>query len=127
MIVIADGVGGWIKHGIDSGEYARKLIAIIKELLEKDKELYFIERPEELAIRAVQRNEEKGSATLSILTLHPGTGMVRSYHIGDSIFGLFKHNGETFLAQEQQRMFNVPLQVFGGSNNILRNESDSDD
>jgi protein phosphatase PTC7 len=33
VIVIADGVGGWIKHGIDSGEYARKLIAIIKELL----------------------------------------------------------------------------------------------
>jgi len=30
ILIIADGVGGWSKLGIDSGEYSRKLITIIK-------------------------------------------------------------------------------------------------
>ncbi len=88
--------------------------------------MYFIEHPEELAIRAVQQNDEKGSATLSILTLHPQTGTLRSYHIGDSVYGIFSKEGTFFMAQEQQRSFNVPFQVYGGTQNILGNESDSD-
>jgi hypothetical protein len=31
--------------GIDSGVYARRLVSAVKELLEGEKELYFIERP----------------------------------------------------------------------------------
>lgn len=57
IVLIADGVGGWAKMGIDSGVYARKLVSIVKELILSEKELYFIERPEELAIRAVQQND----------------------------------------------------------------------
>ncbi len=56
ILLVADGVGGWSRMGIDSGVYARRLVAAVKELLEGERELYFIERPEELAIQAVQKN-----------------------------------------------------------------------
>jgi hypothetical protein len=57
--------------------------------------MYYIENPQQLAISIVQKNGEKGSSTLSILTLNPYTGLLKSYHIGDSVFGLFKKNGST--------------------------------
>ncbi len=37
IIIIADGVGGWAKMGIDSGIYARKLIESVKELISNEK------------------------------------------------------------------------------------------
>ena len=122
IMLMADGVGGWAKLGIDSGVYARRLVEIVKGLLQNDKELYYIERPEELALRAVQMNDEKGSATLSILTLHPITGALKGYHIGDSIYGIFFAEGFYFMANEQQRSFNVPYQVYGGSHNITKDK-----
>ena len=33
ILLIADGVGGWAKMGIDSGVYARNLVATVKELI----------------------------------------------------------------------------------------------
>ena len=33
VLVMADGVSGWSKMGIDSGVYSRKLTSIIKQLL----------------------------------------------------------------------------------------------
>lgn len=87
--------------------------------------MYFIEKPQELAIKIVQSNQEKGSSTLTILTLHPYTGMLRSYHVGDSVFGLFRKNGATIIAEEQQKQFNVPYQVFGGNINIIKNQENN--
>ncbi len=37
IILIADGVGGWAKMGIDSGVYARRLVDSIKELIHNEK------------------------------------------------------------------------------------------
>jgi len=128
IMMMADGVGGWAKMGIDSGVYARRLVEIVKALLHSDKELYYIERPEELGVKAVQLNEEKGSATLSIITLHPVSGVVKGYHVGDSIYGIFSPEGFYFMAHEQQRSFNVPYQVYGGAHNITKDKyEDSDD
>lgn len=56
ILIVADGVGGWSRLGIDSGAYSRRLIAAVKEALESEKELYYIDRPEELALMAVQKN-----------------------------------------------------------------------
>lgn len=75
----------------------------------------------------MQRNEEKGSATLVIVTLHPLTGVTRSYYVGDSVFGIFGPNGKSFIAEEQQREFNVPFQVFGGKNNKAESDSDEEE
>jgi hypothetical protein len=64
--------------------------------------------------------EEQGSSTLTILTLHPLTGTVRSFHVGDSVFGVFRANGVHILAQEQQNGFDVPFQVYGGKINKIQ-------
>jgi protein phosphatase PTC7 len=37
IILIADGVGGWAKVGIDSGCYARQLVEAVKELIQGEK------------------------------------------------------------------------------------------
>ena len=42
IVLVADGVGGWTKMGIDSGVYARRLVAIVKELIQNEREMYFI-------------------------------------------------------------------------------------
>ena len=88
-------------------------------LVEGRLELYYIEHPDELALKAVQLVEEKGSSTLSILTLHPRSGVLRSFHVGDSLFGIFKRNGQHIMAVEQQSSFDTPFQVYGGSLNSL--------
>jgi len=69
--------------------------------------------------------EEKGSSTLSILTLHPKTGILRSFHVGDSIYGVFKKDGSHILGEEQQLAFDVPFQVYGGRLNISQNHQQS--
>ena len=97
MLAVADGVSGWSQYGIDAGIYARKLISNISLLLQGEKLLYFIEHPDKLALSAVQMTEEKGSSTISILTLHPATGILRSFHVGDSIYGVFKKEGDHVL------------------------------
>jgi len=71
----------------------------VKELIEGHNELYYIERPDELAINAVLMTEEQGSSTLVILTIHPITGVMRSYHVGDSVYGIFKDDGSHILAE----------------------------
>lgn len=114
VLIVADGVGGWSKLGIDSGVYARKLISIAKQLLHSEKELYYIDHPSVLAAEVVKQNNEKGSSTLTIVTLNPHNGLLRSYYIGDSVFGLFSPSGENHIFEEQQKEFNVPFQVFGG-------------
>lgn len=63
--------------------------------------------------------EERGSSTLTLLTLHPHTGTVRTFHVGDSVYGIFGRNGSTMIANEQQREFDMPFQVFGGKSNFV--------
>lgn len=40
--------------GIDAGIYSRKLLLNMKALLEGEKKLYYIEHPDDLALKAVQ-------------------------------------------------------------------------
>lgn len=50
-----------------------------------------------MACAAVNLNKAQGSSTLSIITLHPSSGILRTYHIGDSIYGIFHQTGEQIL------------------------------
>lgn len=70
-LVVADGVSGWSKMGIDPSIYSRQLVSHVKQLLEGKNQIFYIEHPDQLAIKAVQMTEEQGSSTLTIITLHP--------------------------------------------------------
>ena len=39
VLVVADGVGGWAKKGIDSGEFSRKLTRTVLDQHEKDSDI----------------------------------------------------------------------------------------
>jgi hypothetical protein len=54
VLVVADGVSAWSRMGIDAGIYARRLVAEVKALIQGERHLYFLEHPDELALKAVQ-------------------------------------------------------------------------
>lgn len=56
---MADGVGGWERHGIDSGLYSKQLATDIKKMFDKNeaKEL------REVLVDAVAVNKNQGSTT----------------------------------------------------------------
>ena len=53
--------------------------------------------------------------------------MIRSYHIGDSVYAIYSKESCFFMADEQQKSFNVPFQVFGGSRNVIKSNESSDE
>lgn len=94
ILAVADGVGSWKDFDIDPGIYSKKLIQNISALInEEEKRSFYIDNPQKLACAAVNMNKAQGSSTLSIVTLHPCSGLVRTYHIGDSIYGIFHESG----------------------------------
>ena len=46
----------------------------------------YIEDPEQLMKDIAEMNKLRGSSTATILTLHPITGMMRGYYLGDSVY-----------------------------------------
>lgn len=121
-MVVADGVGSWKDFGVDPGIYSKKLIENVADLIQdEEKRNYYIDNPQKLACAAVNLNKFQGSSTLSIITLHPTTGLLRTYHIGDSVYGIFHSTGNYILGMEQQYFFNHPYQV--GSNFVHRDSN----
>jgi protein phosphatase PTC7 len=107
---VADGVGGWADLGVDPGLYSKKLCSIMKELFSSCSHKY-IANPQLLIEEAVRKNTETGTSTISVVTLDPSTGQLRTAYLGDSVFSVFRNNKETFSAPEQQHSFNQPYQV----------------
>lgn len=61
---------------------------------------------------AVNLNKETGSTTVCLLTLHPNTGALQTYYLGDSIFAILNRFKRGYRkAPEQQYQFNFPVQV----------------
>ena len=45
-----------------------------------------------------------------MLSMNPSTGRLRSYYLGDSIYGIFRKK-EVEMVEEQQKSFNFPYQI----------------
>lgn len=68
LLVVADGVGGWIELGIDSGKYSRELCKHIGKLWTENRELYK-KKPKNLIINAAKLTKSEGSRYISIFYL----------------------------------------------------------
>ena len=44
---------------------------------------------------------------------------MRTFYVGDSIYGIFKQNRQHIIAVDQQSAFDTPYQVYGGKLNII--------
>ncbi|KAG9154237.1 hypothetical protein Leryth_000706 [Lithospermum erythrorhizon] len=105
-IGIADGVGGWIKRGVDAGVYARELMAnSMITILDQDNYL----DPKNILEKAYSMTKAKGSSTACIITLCGNS--LHAANVGDSRFLVIRDGSVIFKSEIQQRRFNVPYQL----------------
>jgi len=104
VIGIADGVGGWEAHGIDSGLYSRSLMMCASEAADTETQ------PLKILKEAHGRcTDIQGSSTACILSLVGN--QLSAANLGDSGFILLRKGQLIFKTKEQQHYFNCPLQL----------------
>jgi hypothetical protein len=69
--------------------YAEKLLRVIRGFFEQETEKYLAD-PMELVRGAVSAVKLEGSCTLTLAMVHPETGEVSFYYVGDSLYGIFR-------------------------------------
>ncbi|XP_061365112.1 probable protein phosphatase 2C 80 [Gastrolobium bilobum] len=108
---VADGVGGWAKKGIDSGEYARELMTQAVNAVHLQSKKGFVD-PRKVLNDAFLNTKAKGSSTASIVTLREG--VLHGVNVGDSGLMIFRNNRFLFQSDFQQHSFNAPFQLGNG-------------
>jgi len=115
MLAVADGVGGWAKHGVDPGLYSKELCKNIRKLNEMNRSTYK-EDPKSLLVLAARQTKNEGSSTLVILSVDENKPTIRTSYVGDSGYMIFRQNDQNILqlvhaSQEQVKRFNFPYQI----------------
>ncbi|PON98479.1 PPM-type phosphatase domain containing protein [Trema orientale] len=109
-IGVADGVGGWAKHGIDAGEYARELMLNALFTVHNKVSSGRAVNPKRVLQEAFLANTDlQGSSTACILA--HSDGILHAANVGDSGFMLFRNNKFIYRSPIQQRRFNCPYQL----------------
>lgn len=136
FLVVADGVGGWAKHGVNPGLYSRKLVQTIVELGQdttKNKEKQVSRDDYSFLFDIVHEAnhltaaEHKGSATCTTLQLVSSKGeepMLKTLNVGDSGYSIHRWNGDSFdvrfVSEVGQKRFNYPHQLGGNHGDDVR-------
>ncbi|XP_075515963.1 putative protein phosphatase 2C 55 [Primulina tabacum] len=107
-IGVADGVGGWSKRGIDSGEYSRELMRNVITAIKNRRRRGAVD-PKCVLNEAFLKTQAKGSSTACILTLAGRT--LRAVNVGDSGFLVIRGGKIVYSSPTQQRKFNHPYQL----------------
>lgn len=106
---VADGVGAWAEEGIDSGEYARALMANCAAAAELDADA----DPKRILTKGYLKTTRiLGSSTACIIALRGNT--LKAANIGDSGFMIFRKKKLVFVSVSQQHRFNCPFQLMAG-------------
>jgi protein phosphatase PTC7 len=101
---IADGVGGWEAHGIDSGLYSRSLMKYASEASEKDPNPLNVLKSAHTMCSTIP-----GSSTACVITLSGNS--LEAVNLGDSGFLVIRHGQLIYKTREQQHYFNCPFQI----------------
>lgn len=104
---VADGVGGWVRHGIDAGVYARDLMR--NAMLAVEREPKGFVDPRRVLNEAFLNTTAQGSSTASIVTLKKN--LLHGVNVGDCRLMLFRNNKCIFKSPIQQHRFNKPYQL----------------
>ncbi|KAF8380016.1 hypothetical protein HHK36_027485 [Tetracentron sinense] len=106
-IGVADGVGGWARKGVDSGEYARELMN--NSVMAVYSEPKGAVNPLMVLNKAYSNTKAEGSSTACIVTL---TGQwLYAVNVGDSGFVVVREGKVIYRSPVQQRSFNCPYQL----------------
>ncbi|OUZ99790.1 Protein phosphatase 2C (PP2C)-like domain [Macleaya cordata] len=108
---VADGVGGWAKCGIDSGEYSRQLMS--NSLISVQNQLHqtgSVVDPERILSDAYSKTKAQGSSTACIITL-TDQQCLHAVNVGDSGFIIIRKGRTVYRSPVQQHYFNCPYQL----------------
>lgn len=117
-LVVADGVGGWVKHNVNPGLYSRMLTSKVVELgTTTDKEnskASLVDIVHRANWMAAEHN--LGSATCTTLKL-TGPNSIATLNVGDSGYSIHRREGQdlkvVFASEPGQKRFNFPHQLGG--------------
>ncbi|KAL3516711.1 hypothetical protein ACH5RR_023613 [Cinchona calisaya] len=113
---VADGVGGWSRKGIDSGEYSRQLMHNTTDSIKRQMNDKGSVDPKTALHEAFAKTEVKGSSTACIIALHKNR--LHAVNVGDSGFVHFRHGKIIYRSPIQQYEFNCPYQLEKGNRDI---------
>ena len=108
--MVADGVGGWEAHGIDSGIFSKQLVRNMKSHFDKEGPNQSLRK---ILVEATRDNSNIGSSTAVMATLN-GHKMCTA-NLGDSGYLILRPDYKSprkltnvFKSKEQQYSFNFP-------------------
>jgi len=134
FLIVADGVGGWARHGVNPGLFSKLLVDTIlkfgQELQdeeEQEKDLSSSSFLTDVVDRANHYTATKhlGSATCTTLQLvvdEKEQPLLRTLNVGDSGYSIHRYNATTealdvvFVSEVGQKRFNYPHQLGGPDN-----------
>ncbi|KAI9165800.1 hypothetical protein LWI28_020758 [Acer negundo] len=108
---LADGVGGWIKQGIDSGEYSRQLMNNSLIALNHQETRSGHVDPTRVLEEAYYVTNCLGSSTACVIALNDDDHCLHVSNVGDSGFLVFRNSECIFQSPIQQHGFNHPYQL----------------
>lgn len=107
---VADGVGGWSRHGVDPALYSQALMVGARRASADAK---LSGDPVKLMQQGYEAAKNiKGSSTCCIVVLG-GEAHIKTANLGDSGFMVVRNGQPVFRSKEQQHSFNFPYQLGG--------------
>ncbi|KAG5222086.1 protein phosphatase [Salix suchowensis] len=112
---VADGVGGWADHGVDSGQYSRELMSNSVAAIQEEPKGSI--DPARVLEKAYSSTKAKGSSTACIIAL-TDQGL-HAINLGDSGFVVVRGGSTIFRSPVQQHGFNFTYQLEDGNSGAL--------
>lgn len=126
LMVVADGVGGWARSGIDPGLFSKQLVADFFAGFASNN----AQDMKELLATSVENNKNIGTCTFCAARFDTTRdNYLKTINLGDSGYLLVRPNPKTnqldtlFRTKEQQKGFNFPVQC--GTNGDHASTADS--
>jgi protein phosphatase PTC7 len=105
---VADGVGDWIKKGVDSGVFARMLMASTRLAVTEE----FTSDPVKILDRSWSHMKGiPGSSTVCLALLDKKEGVLRIANLGDSGFILIRNGRSLMRSTPQEHFWGHPYQL----------------
>ncbi|CRG94154.1 protein phosphatase, putative [Plasmodium gallinaceum] len=113
FMAIADGVGSWIKYGINPRKYPEKFLQLLHKKINENINM----KIEDALNYAYLNTDIEGSATICLIIFN-NNNTVSTAVIGDSQFMIIRNNNIIYKSKPQQYEFNFPYQL--GSNSLSK-------
>ena len=112
LLAIADHGNGQLNNAFSDDPnpyYSEKLLKVIESFYINEP-IKYIENPTKLVAEAVESIKQSGACTLTLVLVHPETGEVSFYYIGDSLYGIFKEK-EVIMVEGLYEDFNIAYKI----------------